>query len=138
MKNFVDWMQLKENSSNTFNFDTADLEELIQAIYRLPDTIEYIKVDNTLCGFNPDSDYFAPQDIKIGYKEIKGDPNWRKQAAEVLRKLKSHRDWEKIDSMGLRGHKGGKANDSFYTYFSCPAYRQFGRDMSAGKYGPLD
>jgi hypothetical protein len=138
MKKFSDWLQLKENNSGSFNFETQDLEDLIQAINRLPDTIDFIAVTDRLCSFSPGQKLFAPNDSRHGYEKIKGDPNWRQKAEEVLRKLQSDKDFDKIDSMGLRGYKGGGATDSFYTYFSCPAYRQFSRDMSAGKYGPLD
>lgn len=157
MKNFYEFCRiLNENAPASYNFETDNLDELIAAIYRLPDTIEYISVTDRLCSFSPGAKYFAPEDRNTGYGHIKGDPNWRDRAAEVLKKLKEdterkHREypsdrnqmgrpmpWEEIDHMSLSGHKGGGPTDSFYTSFSCPSYRKFGDDMRAGRYGPLD
>lgn len=148
MKRFNEWLSLREEV--TFNVKSDNLEDIISGIYRLPDTIKYISVTDRLCSFSPGAQYFAPRDIKVGYDLIKGDIDWRDRAALVLRKLrddtnekhrsnpKVHQSWDDIDSMDLVGHTGGGAFDSFYTRFSCPAYREFGKRLSRGDYGPLD
>lgn len=148
MKKFNEWLSLREGV--TFNVESDNLEDIISGIYRLPDTVEYISVTDRLCSFSPGAQYFAPKDVKVGYDFIKGDVDWRDRAVAVLRKLKEDTDekhrsnpkiyqsWDAIDSMVLRGYKGGGAFDSFYIQFSCPAHREFGRAMSRGDYGPLD
>jgi hypothetical protein len=149
MKTFNEWIGSLNESS--LNFQTDNLDDLIAAIHRLPDTIKYINVTDRLCSFSPGSRPFAPKDYNMGGMGggdvVRGDPDWRRKAEEVLRELKvktSKEKWDQVDQMVLRGYAGGGPTDAFYTQFSWPEEREFDQAMHDGGrnpnrfYGSLD
>jgi len=144
MKTFYEMLQILESGSS-FNYETDNLDDLIAAIHRLPDTIEYISVHDRFDVWDPGRRVFAPRDVDLGTvlhpEIIKGDPDWRGKAESTLRNAKAKTkkdDWDTIDKMFLRGHKGGGPTDSFITYLSSPIGRGFNQAMHGGAYGPLD
>lgn len=107
---------------------TSNLEELIDAIHRLPDIIGKLSVQTDLNLFNPSR-------IVLSTK----DRNWKNQAEKLVRNTLSTPKGQTYDKFVLGGYYGDKdPTGGYYIQYSSPKIRQLDKEISSGKYGPLD
>ena len=111
-----------------YSAECDSLKELLIAVNRLPETIEYIKVQEELTHFQPTS------------KQL----NWSKglvnKTKEIIKKaLEEQDDFGYIDKFYLCSYYGeGGKNDPYYIKLVSNESRNFSLKMSAGDYGKLD
>jgi len=111
-----------------YETECDNLEELIIAIEKLPDTIKYLQVQNELQHFQPRCDTLK----------------WSEDLAEKSRKiitkaLEEEDKWGKIDKFYLRSYFGSNGKkDPYYISLSSKESRDFGQRMAAGDFGSLD
>jgi hypothetical protein len=104
------------------------LEELITAINRLPDTIDYIKVQRSLQHFQPPSTV------------LKWSKNLGEKSKEIINKALEEEDfWGKVNKFYLNSYYGeGKKDHPYYVNLDSDKSRDFGNKMRNGKFGSLD
>ena len=113
---------------------TDSIEEFIELLKRVPDTIESIKIPINLNNFATSSDY----------KTIKPSGDWRSEVVSILKSAIESDESKAIDRYHLRSfygisHMPNKNNtDPVYIQLDSKSSRDFGADMASGKYGPLD
>ena len=114
---------------NPYEVTTNNYRELLDAIDKLPDTIQSINVPIELSMFNPDKKSFDP----------KQDSDWRKRIKEII--LANTRRGD-IVSYSLNSYFGTASKDydkhSYYVSFELPGSKEFGEKMRSGAHGSLD
>lgn len=125
---------------STFNDKTREsnltgkadnIKDFFKAINRLPDTIKSIKVPINSSSFKTSSDY----------KKIEPVQGWKEEVKKtILDVVDQHKDKnEVVDSFELSTYGfDAKPTDDFYIQLRTKQSEKFGKDMAAGKYGPLD
>ena len=114
---------------------TADNEkDFIKMVKAMPETIESIKVQSDTSVFNPSSEVFkGPIDSSKKAKIIK-------LVKAMVKAFETQ--GEKITAYQLMSYVGPAANnhDSAMAYIAYKTEKseEFAKDMSSGKYGPLD
>jgi hypothetical protein len=106
-------------------------EELFEAIDRLPDTIESVRIPTSLDWFNPPSIEVTPEDGE----------DWRDKIKDTVREALELPRGEEVDEFNLRSYFGkrkGVDTNPYYIQYSSEGCRKFADDMSSGKYGSLD
>jgi|31_taG_2_1085359.scaffolds.fasta_scaffold01175_10 hypothetical protein len=111
-----------------YSINASSIDELFEAIDRLPDSIQSVKVQTSLALFCPAQEVITP-DVDDWKGVIKG-------------LVKSTLDCEKgkqVDEIRLRSYFGkGKDTDPYYIMYSSESFRKFAEDMASGKHGALD
>jgi hypothetical protein len=111
-----------------YSAECDSLEELLEAIKRLPKTIEYLKVQSSLQHFNPAC-------VKLEWKKN------LKDISEIIieEALQEQEDFGYVDKFYLNSYFGeGGKKDPYYISLSSEPSREFGRKMASGHYGKLD
>lgn len=113
---------------------TDSIEEFIELLKRVPDTIESIKIPINLNNFSTSNDY----------KTIKPSGNWRSEVITILKSALESDKSKSIDRYHLRSFYGishmpnKNDTDPVYIQLDSKSSRDFGADMASGKYGSLD
>lgn len=113
---------------------TDSIEEFIELLKRVPDSIESIKVPINLNNFSTGNDY----------KTMKPTGDWRSEVITIIKSAIESDNTKSIDRFHLRSFYGishmPNKNDSdpIYIQLESKSSREFGADMASGKYGPLD
>lgn len=107
-------------------YDT--LEELLEAVNKIPSNIDYISVQSNLCHFQPTN------------KKLRYTIDLQDRVKEIIDSaLEEETENDKINRFILRSYYGGlENNDSLNISLSSDAAKKFASDMSSGKYGRLD
>jgi hypothetical protein len=119
---------LNEYLNEGLEADTKSLKDLVKAINKLPDTIEYISIPLFLKSFNNQSTKVFPKDSKY----------WRQDVESILKNTLKGKEGKSIDQFELKSYfgRGGRPSDSFYIKLSSKDSRGFADAMS--KDGSLD
>ena len=113
---------------NGYSAECDSFEDLLKAINRLPDTIEYLKVQCSL-------QHFSPQSVKLQWSKDLRD----KCEVIIDEALQEQQRFGFIDKFYLRSYFGeGKEDHSYYISLVSDESRAFGQRMAAGEYGSLD
>ena len=109
------------------------LEELLEAVGRLPIGITELSVPGSLAHFAPGGTRFTEidsiEELVESVKEI---------LTEVVTPENEER-WGKTTDFDLCSYYGGREKgDAYYIRLSSDASKKFASDMSSGKYGRLD
>lgn len=113
---------------------TDSIEEFIELLKRVPDTIESIKIPINLNNFSTSNDY----------KTIEPSGNWRSEVITILKSALESDKSKSIDRYHLRSFYGishmpnKNDTDPVYIQLDSKSSRDFGADMASGKYGSLD
>ena len=113
---------------------TDSIEEFIELLKRVPDTIESIKIPINLNNFSTSNDY----------KTIEPSGNWRSEVITILKSALESDKSKSIDRYHLRSFYGishmpnKNDTDPVYIQLDSKSSREFGADMASGKYGSLD
>lgn len=124
--------EAREESRNSITGKTNNIEAFFKLIDRLPDTIESISV--------PADPFFYMPGSKT--TKIKPSNGWKQQIKDILSDVIDQRktlDLDKINTFELDTYGlDAKPTDKFYIQLRSDNSEEFDKDMSAGKYGPLD
>ena len=113
---------------------TTTIEEFSKLLQRVPDTIKSIKVPLNLKNFQDSSDS----------KTLEPRGNWRADVLNIVQSAIEEDKSKTVDKFRLASYFGishmpGKnETDPIYIQLDSQSSRDFGADMSSGKYGPLD
>tara|TARA_R110002012_G_C11664013_1_gene612489 strand:+ start:954 stop:1382 length:429 start_codon:yes stop_codon:yes gene_type:complete len=114
---------------NPYEMTTNNYKELLDAIDKLPDTIQSINVPIELALFNPNKTTFDP----------KNESDWRKRVKEII--LANTRRGD-IVSYSVNSFYGTTSKDydnhPYYVSFELPGSKEFGERMGSEEYGSLD
>jgi hypothetical protein len=106
------------------------LEELLEAIGRLPSSIKSLGVTKSLCHFQPPS------------KELQWSEDLVEKSKEILLetlKPEEQEKWGTVTEFVLRSFYGGREkNDAYYINLNSDKSKEFVRKMTSGYYGSLD
>lgn len=111
-----------------YTVECDTLDELLEAVKSLPNTIKYLNVQSNLCYFNPES-------IKI---------NWSKDLIDkvdviIEEALQEQEQFGYVDKFCLSSYFGeGKADHPYYIKLESERSRNFADYMSKGSFGKLD
>lgn len=110
-----------------YNAECDSLDELLEAVKRLPNTINFLSVQSSLCHFNP-------QSIRI---------IWSKDLINMVdviieEALQDQEQFGFVDKFCLNSYFGeGKADHSYYIKLDSDRSRRFA-DMMSNRSGALD
>ena len=113
---------------------TTTIEEFSKLLQRVPDTIKSIKVPLNLKNFQDSSDS----------KTLEPTGNWREDVMNIIQNTVGEDKSRTVDRFILSSYFGvspvpGKnETDPIYIKLDTQSSRDFGADMSSGKYGSLD
>ena len=113
---------------------TDSIEEFIELLKRVPDTIKSIKIPINLNNFSTSNDY----------KTIEPSGNWRSEVITILKSALESDKSKSIDRYHLRSFYGishmpnKNDTDPVYIQLDSKSSREFGADMASGKHGSLD
>tara|TARA_B110000971_G_C20007656_1_gene499966 strand:- start:1358 stop:1789 length:432 start_codon:yes stop_codon:yes gene_type:complete len=113
---------------------TDTLEEFKKLLHRVPDTIKSIEVPTNLKNFQSGNDL----------KSLEPRGNWKEDVLNIIQTVIDNDKSKTVDRFILSSYFGishmpGKNNtDPIYVQLDSQSSRDFGADMSSGKYGPLD
>ena len=113
---------------------TDSIEDFIELLKRVPDTVKSIKIPINLNNFSTSNDY----------KTITPSGDWRSEVVNILKSAIDSDKSKSIDRYHLRSFYGishmpnKNDTDPVYIQLDSKSSRDFGADMASGKYGPLD
>lgn len=116
-----------------YSAECETLEELLEAVGRLPLSIESLSVPTSLAHFSPGSTTF---------KEIDSIDELVEAVKKILTEVvtpENEKSWGVTTDFDLCSYYGGREKgDAYYIRLSSDASKKFASDMSSGKYGRLD
>ena len=106
------------------------VEELFEAIDKLPDTIESVQVPTDFLHFNPSRVKVIPR--------LSGN-EWREKLKSVITDTLKKPGGDEVDEFILKSYYGGEGEkDPYYIQLNSEGSRDFAEAMGSGKYGALD
>ena len=114
---------------NPYEVQTDNYKEIVDAIDKLPDTIDEITIPTEIQMFNPATEKLYPNK----------DSDWKSRVKKMVLGLLRRGD---ILSWSLNSYYG-TANKEYETHpyyisYKLPGSKEFGERMSSGDYGSLD
>ena len=114
---------------NPYDIQTNNYKELLDAIDKLPDTIDEITVPTEIQLFNPATTVFNPM----------RQPDWKKRIKDIVIAMRRRGD---ILSYSLSSYYGTTNKDygkhPYYISLELPGSKEFGERMRSGEHGSLD
>ena len=114
---------------NPYEIETSKIEEIFDALDKLPDTIDEITVPTEIQLFNPANTVFNPS----------RQSDWRDRIKQILIALRRRGD---ILSYSLNSYYGTTNKDydkhSYYVSVELPGSKKFAEQMRSGEHGSLD
>ena len=114
---------------NPYDIQTNNYKELLDAIDKLPDTIDEITVPTEIQLFNPATTVFNPM----------RQPDWKKRIKDIVIAMRRRGD---ILSYSLSSYYGTTNKDydkhPYYISFELPGSKEFAERMRSGEHGSLD
>ena len=114
---------------NPYEIETSKIEEIFDALDKLPDTIDEITVPTEIQLFNPANTVFNPS----------RQSDWRDRIKQILIALRRRGD---ILSYSLNSYYGTTNKDydkhPYYISFELPGSKEFAERMRSGEHGSLD
>ena len=114
---------------NPYELKTVNNKELLDAVDKLPDTIDEITIPTEIQMFNPAKIVFNPDRQK----------DWKERVKKIIVALARRGD---ILSYSLSSYFGTGNKDydkhPYYISFELPGSKEFAERMRSGEYGSLD
>ena len=114
---------------NPYELQTDNYKEILDAVDKLPDTIESLTIPMEVAMFNPRQETYAPNK----------DSDWRGRVKKMVLGLLRRGD---IKSYSLSSYFGTGNKDydkhPYYISLELPGSKEFGERMRSGEHGSLD
>jgi len=114
---------------NPYEIETDNYKELLDAIDKLPDTIDEITVPTEIQLFNPANTVFNPM----------RHPDWKKRVKDIMLAMRRRGN---ILSYSINSYYGTGNKDydkhPYYISFELPGSKEFAERMRSGEHGSLD